>query len=551
MGFSDKWLRLIGNCISSCWFSVLINGSVAGFFKSSRGLRQGDPISPSLFILAADYLSRLLDHLIIGREEMMYRTARYTMGISHLAYADDIMVFSQAKTSSLLQLTDCLSHYMKVSGQKVNVGKSCFYLDKKHAAWAREVREVSRFQQGSLPFTYLGSPIFKGWKKTNEGGLGIRSLADSVEAFSLKMWWRFREQDSLWAREQVRWVVGEGNINFWFDSWVTNYPLREEEGLPEEVVERILQIPIDNGVRDRGRWKLSRNGEFSTASAWELVRSRAERNECVHREKRFDIESVIKKVNSQLRNLVLAKVISPDQWRGCFPRLDVMCGVEQVVRRGKVGRVQWRPPDSGWMKLNVDGAFSLELKRAGGGGVVRDQEGKIVVAFSTGLERNSGLEAEVGAVLAGVILAKRHTSRLLIESDADRVVRWLSTDQLDPAEVCSELRRIRKELQGLEWRMSHIYREGNKAADFLAGIGVLTEEKREYTKSSPPLVLGPCADWISLVSPISGFDRGYLCCLWLEWSAMMAREMMDRRFAAGSDTRVYNLLLVQTQEYTI
>lgn len=146
MGFSDKWLTLIENCISPCWFSVLINGSPAGFFKSSRGLRQGDPISSSLFILAADYLSRLLDHLILGRKEMMYRTARYTMGISHLAYADDIIIFSQAQSSSISKLTECLEHYMEVSGQKVNVGKSCFYLDKKNYSWAREVREVSRFQ---------------------------------------------------------------------------------------------------------------------------------------------------------------------------------------------------------------------------------------------------------------------------------------------------------------------------------------------------------------------------------------------------------------------
>ena len=166
-GVSERWVRYIENCISPCWFSVLINRSVAGFFKSTRGLRQGDPISHSLFVLAADYLSRLLDRLILGRKEMMYRTARYTMGISHLAFADDIIIFSQAQSSAVLEVKECLNHYMEVSGQRVNVGKSCFYLDKKHLAWAREVIEVSGFQQGIFPFLYLGVPIFRGPKKTS------------------------------------------------------------------------------------------------------------------------------------------------------------------------------------------------------------------------------------------------------------------------------------------------------------------------------------------------------------------------------------------------
>lgn len=108
-----QWINLVDNCINNCWFSVLVNGSAAGFFHSTRGLRQGDPLSPSLFVFATDYLSRILDRELTMDLQMQYKTRLNGFLITHLAYADDVIVFSQANKSAIVQLTRCLEHYEK------------------------------------------------------------------------------------------------------------------------------------------------------------------------------------------------------------------------------------------------------------------------------------------------------------------------------------------------------------------------------------------------------------------------------------------------------
>ena len=66
MGFGSKWLGWMWSCLSSAKFSVLVNGVLAGFFPSSKGLRQGDPLSPYLFILGMEVLDALIRRVVTG-----------------------------------------------------------------------------------------------------------------------------------------------------------------------------------------------------------------------------------------------------------------------------------------------------------------------------------------------------------------------------------------------------------------------------------------------------------------------------------------------------
>jgi hypothetical protein len=105
MGFGRRWRLWIESCISSVQFSVLVNGSPEGFFSCSRGLRQGDPLSPLLFLLVMEVLSRMLRKV---EEEGLIRgfragsNAAEGLCISHLLYADDTILFCDADLDQLV-----------------------------------------------------------------------------------------------------------------------------------------------------------------------------------------------------------------------------------------------------------------------------------------------------------------------------------------------------------------------------------------------------------------------------------------------------------------
>ena len=93
MGFGQKWINWISWCISTANFSILINGTPSDFFRSFRGLRQGDPLSPYLFLLVVEVLSQLLFRARSGDYIEGFKVGN-TNGIErdllHLLFADEL-----------------------------------------------------------------------------------------------------------------------------------------------------------------------------------------------------------------------------------------------------------------------------------------------------------------------------------------------------------------------------------------------------------------------------------------------------------------------------
>ena len=123
-GFGDRWRKWISGCLSSANFSVIINGKSSGRFGASRGLRQGDPLSPFLFILVADVLSRLMKRACECNLIEGFEIGRNKLEISHLQFADDSIFFVPNRDCFVENLVGILKVFSLASGLKINMGKS-------------------------------------------------------------------------------------------------------------------------------------------------------------------------------------------------------------------------------------------------------------------------------------------------------------------------------------------------------------------------------------------------------------------------------------------
>ncbi|KAL9663610.1 hypothetical protein QQ045_019001 [Rhodiola kirilowii] len=163
MGFSEKWIDLIYRNISNCWYSVVWNGPSYGFFKSNKGVRQGDPLSTSLFILGMDYLSRLINEAIRRGELNAYKIKGCSTPIHHLMYADDLLIFSNGHTRSVTNLMKIINRFCDFSGQQINSAKSrVFFSNLIGIERKKTILQNTKFTEGSFPTKYLGAPLFPG-----------------------------------------------------------------------------------------------------------------------------------------------------------------------------------------------------------------------------------------------------------------------------------------------------------------------------------------------------------------------------------------------------
>ncbi|KAL5543250.1 hypothetical protein UlMin_010960 [Ulmus minor] len=316
-GFGVRWRSWMRGCISSANFSIMINGKPRGRFGASRGLRQGDPLSPFLFILVANILGRMMDKAVRIGEVKGFKVGREEVVVSHLQFADDTLFLLEPDKSNIERVNTILKFFSMCSGLKINMNKSSLagisLTEEEVGVLASEVG----CEKGSWPMKYLGLPLrgnlnsaefwnpviekvskrLDGWKKAflSKGGrlTLIQSVLSSISTYYMSLFKLPRVvaaslekmmREFLWDRDStgkgrslVRWKtvckpkelggLGIGNLilrnKALLGKWLWRFPL-EQHSLWAAVIRSKYGL-------DRNGWDTNRVTVGSFRNPWKFI----------------------------------------------------------------------------------------------------------------------------------------------------------------------------------------------------------------------------------------------------------------------------------------
>ncbi|XP_043687599.1 uncharacterized protein LOC122638815 [Telopea speciosissima] len=327
MGFPAKFIQWVKACVDSPCFSILLNGSPTGYFKGKRGIRQGDPLSPYLFTIAMEGFTALMQKLECeGRISLFPRCK--SSHLSHLIFADDLMVFVKAAHDSVSAYCSAILDLVR---QRLEGWKARFL------SFAGRLQLLTSVLQGcyiywsgifALPggvkqklesmfsnFLWTGPSLerkvhYISWDKIckpkDEGGLGIRRITDmNITGILKQIWWIASKKDSLWVRwvyarylkkesiwtvkipQNCSWVwrkvlkyrhlvepnihhvIGSGHLTrLWLDNWHPRGVLIKQFGDRIRYDAGSHRMAMVSDIIRQGTWQPTSYGSFDLIAAW-------------------------------------------------------------------------------------------------------------------------------------------------------------------------------------------------------------------------------------------------------------------------------------------
>ncbi|GJU19094.1 RNA-directed DNA polymerase, eukaryota, reverse transcriptase zinc-binding domain protein [Tanacetum coccineum] len=177
-GVHSKMIGWIMTCVSTPSYSICINGERHGYFKGGRGLRQGDPLSPYLFTIVMEVFNLILKQRISEEKNFKYHLGCKKLLITHLCFADDLLVLCHGDTTSVKVIKQALEDFSKISGLYPNLGKSTIFCGSIDDVTIARILNILPFKRGKLPVRYLGVPLVAKQLGVND----CKSLVDKVKS---------------------------------------------------------------------------------------------------------------------------------------------------------------------------------------------------------------------------------------------------------------------------------------------------------------------------------------------------------------------------------
>lgn len=185
MGFCERWVKLVMECVSSVEYYVQVEGEEVGPIYPQRGLRQGDPLSPYLFILVAEGLSAMFRKYEARGLLHGIGIARGAPKISHLFFADDSFIFFRANLHESQVCKNILDAYASASGQLINFEKSSINFSKNVGEDLREsVGNIFGVRRQGNSGNYLGLPSLVGRNKREILGFIKSRIVNRIHTWS-------------------------------------------------------------------------------------------------------------------------------------------------------------------------------------------------------------------------------------------------------------------------------------------------------------------------------------------------------------------------------